>query len=96
MERRLVSAQCVAVVPHRPPPYLTPQTGEWKHTKGEYGVDEGIQTGPDARFFSLSAPLNSEVKNEGKDLIISYTVKHEQNLDCGGAYIKLVNPGACG
>ena len=27
--------------------------------------------------------------SEGKDLIISYTVKHEQVLDCGGAYIKV-------
>jgi len=31
--------------------------------------------------------------NEGKDLVISYTVKHEQNIDCGGAYIKLLKPG---
>ena len=30
---------------------------------------------------------------EGKDLIISYTVKHEQNLDCGGAYIKVGSSG---
>lgn len=72
------------------------QTGEWKWTGGEYvGAegDKGIQTGQDARFYSLTAPLTSEFRNEGKDLVISYTVKHEQNLDCGGAYIKLLPPG---
>ena len=29
------------------------------------------------------------VSTGGKDLIVSYTVKHEQVLDCGGAYIKV-------
>ncbi|KAE9534113.1 hypothetical protein AGLY_008849 [Aphis glycines] len=29
--------------------------------------------------------------NEGKNLVIQYTVKHEQGIDCGGGYIKLFN-----
>ena len=65
--------------------------GEWKHTAGEIGADKGIQTSPDARFFSLTAPLDSEVKNDGKDLVVSYTVRHDQNIDCGGAYLKVSN-----
>jgi len=74
------------------------ETGVWKHTAGEYpgegfASDKGIQTSEDARFYSLTAPLSSNIVNDKKDLILSYTVKHEQNLDCGGAYIKLVNPG---
>lgn len=63
--------------------------GEFKHTAGEIGADKGIQTNPDARFFSLTAPLDSEVRNEGKDLVVSYTVRHDQNIDCGGAYLKV-------
>ncbi len=80
--------------PHPPPA----QTGDFKLTKGEYGIDEGIQSSPkdQARFFAYSAPLDGELKNEGKDLVIAYTVKHEQNLQCGGAYIKLLKKGACG
>jgi calreticulin len=64
--------------------------------KGDYGVDEGIQSSPkdQARFFALSAPFDSEFNNVGKDLVLSYTVKHEQNLQCGGAYIKLLKKGA--
>lgn len=71
--------------------------GEWKHTKGEwYGgaaTDLGIQTSEDAKFYGISAPLEKPVDNTGKDLIIQYTVKHEQKIDCGGAYIKLLPGG---
>lgn len=28
--------------------------------------------------------------NQGKDLVIQYSVKHEQKIDCGGAYIKVL------
>jgi calreticulin len=59
----------------------------------QIGADKGIQTSPDARFYSLTAPLSSEIKNEGKDLVVSYTVRHDQNIDCGGAYLKLTPPG---
>jgi len=64
--------------------------GEWKIAEnlGD-SSDVGIQTGEDARFYSASAPLDTEYTSEGKTLVVSYTVRHEQNLDCGGAYIKL-------
>jgi calreticulin len=68
------------------------QTGEWVWTGGDYpgaSGDKGIKTSEDARFYSLTAPLDSAFDNKGKDLVLSYTVKHEQNLDCGGAYIKV-------
>lgn len=44
-------------------------------------------------MYSLTAPLSEEFDNKDKDLIISYSVKHEQNLECGGAYLKLVKSG---
>lgn len=70
------------------------QLGEWKWKAGLTDADDkGIQTGEDARFYSLTAPLDTEFKSEGNKLILSYTVRHEQNLDCGGAYIKLLPPG---
>lgn len=71
--------------------------GEWKHTAGEWYGDEndkGIQTSQDARFYGISAPLEKTfTSGPGKDLVIQYTVKHEQDLDCGGAYIKLLPGG---
>ena len=39
--------------------------------------------------------MDKEFKSEArKDLIIQYSVKHKQNLDCGGAYIKLLPGGS--
>ena len=69
--------------------------GKWKHTAGEwYGdkEDKGIKTSEDARHYAVSAPME-ELDNRDKTLVIQYTVKHEQKLDCGGAYIKLLKAG---
>jgi calreticulin len=70
--------------------------GTWKHTAGEwYGdaADKGIQTSEDARFYGISAKLDKPFVSGDKPLVIQYSVKHEQNLDCGGAYIKLLPGG---
>jgi calreticulin len=70
--------------------------GEWKHTAGEWYADEkdeGIQTSQDARFYGISIPMAKTFTSEGKTLVIQYSVKHEQDLDCGGAYIKLLPGG---
>jgi len=72
------------------------EMGEWKHTHGEwYGIesDKGIQTSQDARFYGISAPLESTFTSGDNTLVIQYSVKHEQDLDCGGAYIKLLPGG---
>jgi len=73
--------------------------GEFKTVAGKWNggdaSDLGLQTTPDAKFFGLSAPLSKPYSSKGKkDLIIQYTVKHEQNIDCGGAYIKLLAGGS--
>eukprot|EP00543_Licmophora_paradoxa_P000107 CAMPEP_0202453008 /NCGR_PEP_ID=MMETSP1360-20130828/11095_1 /ASSEMBLY_ACC=CAM_ASM_000848 /TAXON_ID=515479 /ORGANISM="Licmophora paradoxa, Strain CCMP2313" /LENGTH=417 /DNA_ID=CAMNT_0049071997 /DNA_START=315 /DNA_END=1568 /DNA_ORIENTATION=+ len=73
------------------------EMGAWKHTAGEWYADEadkGIQTSEDARFYGISAKLDKPFKSADKDLVIQYSVKHEQNLDCGGAYIKLLPGGS--
>jgi len=66
--------------------------GDFKWTAGKYfndaEEDKGIQTSTDARFYATSAKF-PKFSNKGKDLVLQYTVKHEQNIDCGGAYIKL-------
>jgi calreticulin len=71
-------------------------------TLGEFGLatgkfsadpnDKGLQTKQDARFYQISAEIK-EFSNEGHDLVIQYTVKHDQDIDCGGAYIKLLPEG---
>jgi len=67
--------------------------GEWKHTAGDWYADEddkGIQTGQDAKFYGISAKMDEAFSNEGSELVVQYQVKHNQKIDCGGAYIKLL------
>jgi len=72
-------------------------------TAGEFGVsagkyfndaeaDKGLQTKQDARFYQISAEMK-EFSNKDKPLIVQYSVKHEQNIDCGGGYLKILPAG---
>merc|ERR1712159_873526 len=66
--------------------------GVMKVSSGKYFGDEeaakGLQTSQDAKFYAISTK-HKEFSNEGKTLVIQYTVKHEQDIDCGGGYLKL-------
>jgi hypothetical protein len=64
---------------------------ELSHGKyyGDAKADQGAKTTPDARFYQYSAKMN-EFSNKGKELIVQYSVKHEQGIDCGGGYIKIL------
>ena len=53
----------------------------------------GIQTPTDARFYTISSKFAEPFTNVGKDLVLQFSVKHEQDLDCGGAYIKVLPVG---
>ena len=69
------------------------ELGTFTHTAGKYSGDEsnkGIQTTTDARFHGIVAPLETEFKSTDKTLVLQYSVKNEQELGCGGAYIKLL------
>jgi len=68
--------------------------GEWKWTAGKFfddpEKDKGLQTSQDARFYAISAKFDdNKFSNEGKDLVIQFSVKHEQTIDCGGGYVKV-------
>ncbi|KAL4658873.1 calreticulin-3 [Arapaima gigas] len=66
--------------------------GYWKLNAGMfYGdaeKDKGLQTSQDARFYALSTRFEP-FSNEGKTLVVQFTVKHEQKIDCGGGYVKI-------
>jgi calreticulin len=55
---------------------------------GDKERDTGLQTSQDAKFYDIAASFDS-FSNKGKDLVIQFTAKHEQNIDCGGGYLKL-------
>merc|ERR1712227_1111737 len=66
--------------------------GTMKVSSGKYFGDEeaakGLQTSQDAKFYAIST-THKEFSNEGKTLVVQFTVKHEQDIDCGGGYLKL-------
>jgi len=70
--------------------------GEWKLSHGKFFGNEkedvGLQTAQDARFYQISTQMK-EFSNKGKKLIVQYAIKHEQNIDCGGGYVKLLPAG---
>eukprot|EP00056_Hartaetosiga_gracilis_P014271 m.240163 g.240163 ORF g.240163 m.240163 type:complete len:397 (-) comp14574_c0_seq1:130-1320(-) len=70
--------------------------GEWEHSAGKYyndaEEDKGLQTSQNAKFYAISAAFD-DFSNEGEDLYISFMVKHEQNIDCGGGYVKVFPAG---
>merc|ERR1712146_838970 len=73
--------------------------GAMKVSAGKYYGDEeagkGLQTSQDAKFYAISAKTK-EFSNEGKTLVIQYSVKHEQDIDCGGGYLKIAPTDAQG
>jgi len=56
---------------------------------GDEERDTGLKTSQDAKFYSISSALEKPFSNKDKDLVVQFTVKHEQNIDCGGGYLKL-------
>ncbi|KAJ7973278.1 Calreticulin [Quillaja saponaria] len=67
--------------------------GVWNYTSGKWSGDpndKGIQTSEDYRFYAISAEF-PEFSNKDKTLVFQFSVKHEQKLDCGGGYMKLLS-----
>jgi len=71
--------------------------GTWDLSAGTYFSDEkaerGLHTTQDARFYSISTKIAKPFSNKDKSLVIQFSVKHQQNIDCGGGYIKLLPEG---
>jgi len=70
--------------------------GKWGVSAGKFYNDEkedkGLQTTEDARFYQITASF-PKFSNKDKTLVLQYTAKHEQRIDCGGGYIKLMPDG---
>merc|ERR1711959_81061 len=55
---------------------------------GDAEASKGLQTSQDAKFYGIMAKTK-EFSNDGKTLVVQFSVKHQQDIDCGGAYLKL-------
>ena len=47
-----------------------------------------MQTTQDTKFYAMSASFD-KFSNKEKTLVVQFTVKHEQKMDCGGGYVKV-------
>lgn len=66
--------------------------GEFKLAPGEYYLDEedlGLQTSQDAKFYGVASKFAEPFENTDDTLVLQLSVKHEQNIDCGGGYVKV-------
>jgi len=67
--------------------------GKWEVSAGsiynDAEADKGLRTTEDARFYQITSEF-PEFSNKGKTLVVQYSVKHEQNIDCGGGYLKIL------
>ncbi|CAN8305906.1 unnamed protein product [Cochlearia groenlandica] len=69
------------------------KAGTFKHTAGKWPGDpdnKGIQTYNDAKHYAISSKIQ-ELSNKNRTLVVQYSVKIEQDIECGGAYIKLLS-----
>ncbi|CAG8619859.1 3411_t:CDS:2, partial [Acaulospora colombiana] len=66
--------------------------GKFEVSAGLFYADEkesrGLKTMQDAKFYAISTKLDKVLDNTEKDLVVQFSVKHEQNIDCGGGYVK--------
>jgi len=51
--------------------------------------NKGLRTSQDAKFYAQSAKFPKAFSNKGKDLVVQFSVKHDQKIDCGGGYVKV-------
>jgi len=68
------------------------ERGAIELSAGKWVTDEkaerGLRTSEDARFYVYSKTF-PEFSNKDKNLVIQYSLKHENVFDCGGGYLKL-------
>lgn len=83
------------LTPTQPPGQVFSYVGKWSVEEPSVypGIpgDEGLVLKSKAAHHAISAQLDHPFDPKGKTLVLSYEVKLQQGLDCGGAYIKLLS-----
>lgn len=62
--------------------------GQFVLEAGKWNDMKGLKTSADAKFYASSAGFPA-FSNKGKDLVVQFTVQHQQKIDCGGGYVKI-------
>ena len=71
--------------------------GKFIISAGKFFADasssKGLQTSQDAKFYAIATPFEKDFDNTDKTLVVQFSVKFEQGIDCGGGYVKILPPG---
>jgi len=70
------------------------QQGTFEWTKGKWALENdmsyGLQTTTDSKFYEISSRLRAPIITGEKPLVLQYSLKFEQDIECGGGYLKLI------
>lgn len=65
------------------------EMGDFDLSAGKYGADDkGLMTKQNAKFYGISGKYPS-FSNKGKTVYFQYSVKYENDVECGGGYVKI-------
>merc|ERR1719221_317292 len=73
----------------------TSEAGTLEYSGGLWGAGDrgGIRSTEDAKFYAFTAKVDEFDNADADQLVFAFSVKHEQKMDCGGDYAKLLPPG---
>lgn len=71
-------------------------TGTWKHEKSQGHEDFGLLASEKARKYSIACELPQPVILKKKTVVLQYDLRLQSGLECGGAYLKFLQPQDAG
>lgn len=69
--------------------------GKWKHEKSEGHDDYGLLVSEKAKKYGIATDLPEKVDPKDGALVLQYDLRLQNGLECGGAYLKFLQPQVC-
>eukprot|EP00246_Nothoceros_aenigmaticus_P015750 TRINITY_DN6782_c0_g1_i2.p1 TRINITY_DN6782_c0_g1~~TRINITY_DN6782_c0_g1_i2.p1 ORF type:complete len:477 (+),score=124.85 TRINITY_DN6782_c0_g1_i2:126-1556(+) len=71
--------------------------GSWRYEASKGHEDYGLLVGDEARKHAIAVELPEKVAlGDGKTVVLQYDVRAQNGLNCGGAYLKFLEPQEAG
>ncbi|MCO5592846.1 hypothetical protein L7F22_046850 [Adiantum nelumboides] len=67
-------------------------SGKWKHEKSEGHEDFGLLVSEKARKYGIAYQLAEPVELKKNTVVLQYELRLQNGLECGGAYLKFLQP----
>ncbi|KAJ4720369.1 Calnexin-like [Melia azedarach] len=66
--------------------------GMWKHAKSQGHDDYGLLVSQKARKYAIVKELSEKLNIKAEKTVLQYEVRLQNELECGGAYLKFLRP----